>query len=29
VTMTALITGITGEDGAYLAEHPLERDYTV
>lgn len=26
---TALITGITGQDGSYLAEHLLERDYVV
>ncbi|MEX0331053.1 MAG: GDP-mannose 4,6-dehydratase [Puniceicoccaceae bacterium] len=26
---TAFITGITGQDGSYLAEHLLERDYTV
>ncbi len=26
---TAIITGITGQDGAYLAEFLLERDYTV
>ena len=25
----ALITGITGQDGAYLAENLLARDYTV
>jgi len=25
----ALITGITGQDGSYLAEHLLERDYEV
>ena len=26
---TALITGITGQDGAYLAELLLEKGYTV
>jgi GDPmannose 4,6-dehydratase len=26
---TALITGITGQDGSYLAELLLEKDYTV
>ncbi len=26
---TALITGVTGQDGAYLAEHLLERGYVV
>lgn len=26
---TALITGVTGQDGAYLAELPLEKGYTV
>jgi GDPmannose 4,6-dehydratase len=26
---TALITGITGQDGSYLAEHLLEKDYRV
>jgi GDPmannose 4,6-dehydratase len=26
---TALITGITGQDGSYLAEHLLKRDYVV
>jgi GDPmannose 4,6-dehydratase len=26
---TALITGITGQDGAYMAEHLLKLDYTV
>ena len=25
----ALITGISGQDGSYLAEHLLERDYEV
>src|SRR5660398_205847 len=29
VTKTALITGITGQDGAYLAELLLEKGYTV
>jgi len=29
VSKTALITGITGQDGAYLAEFLLERSYTV
>ncbi|HUS56240.1 MAG TPA: GDP-mannose 4,6-dehydratase [Thermohalobaculum sp.] len=29
VQKTALITGITGQDGAYLAEFLLARDYTV
>ncbi len=28
-TKSALITGITGQDGAYLAEHLLHRGYTV
>ncbi|TFZ33278.1 NAD-dependent epimerase/dehydratase family protein, partial [Pseudomonas syringae] len=27
--MKAIITGITGQDGAYLAELPLETGYTV
>ena len=26
---TALITGITGQDGAYLAQQLLEKGYTV
>src|SRR5262245_1786399 len=26
---TALITGITGQDGSYLAEHLLKKDYVV
>ena len=26
---TALITGITGQDGSYLAEFLLEKDYAV
>lgn len=26
---TALITGITGQDGSYLAELPLAKGYTV
>ena len=26
---TALITGITGQDGAYLAEYLIEKDYFV
>ena len=26
---TAIITGITGQDGAYLAEFLLEKGYTV
>ena len=26
---TALITGITGQDGAYLAEFLLKKDYNV
>ena len=26
---TALITGITGQDGSYLAEHLLSQGYTV
>ena len=26
---TALITGITGQDGSYLAEHLLSLDYRV
>ncbi len=25
----AVVTGITGQDGSYLAEHLLERDYEV
>jgi GDPmannose 4,6-dehydratase len=29
LTKTALITGITGQDGAYLAEFLLAKDYTV
>jgi len=29
VTKTALITGITGQDGSYLAEHLLEKGYRV
>jgi GDPmannose 4,6-dehydratase len=29
VNKTALITGITGQDGSYLAEHLLERGYRV
>jgi GDPmannose 4,6-dehydratase len=29
MTRTALITGITGQDGAYLAEHLLDNGYTV
>jgi GDPmannose 4,6-dehydratase len=29
LTKTALITGITGQDGAYLAEFLLDKDYTV
>ncbi len=29
MTKTALITGITGQDGAYLAEFLLEKGYTV
>ena len=28
-TKTALITGITGQDGSYLAEFLLEKGYTV
>jgi GDPmannose 4,6-dehydratase len=28
-TSTALVTGITGQDGSYLAEHLLERGYRV
>jgi GDPmannose 4,6-dehydratase len=27
--MRALITGITGQDGSYLAEHLLEKGYEV
>ena len=27
--MRALITGITGQDGSYLAEHLLEKEYEV
>jgi len=29
MTRTALITGITGQDGAYLAESLLDKGYTV
>lgn len=29
MTKTALITGITGQDGSYLAEFLLEKGYTV
>ncbi|MDD2746841.1 MAG: GDP-mannose 4,6-dehydratase, partial [Acidithiobacillus ferrooxidans] len=29
MTKHALITGITGQDGAYLAQWLLEKDYTV
>lgn len=29
MSKTALITGVTGQDGAYLAEHLLEKDYIV
>lgn len=29
MTRRVLITGITGQDGSYLAEHLLERDYSV
>jgi GDPmannose 4,6-dehydratase len=29
MTKTALITGITGQDGAYLTEQLLEKGYTV
>lgn len=29
MTKTALITGITGQDGAYLAELLLEKGYQV
>ncbi len=29
MTKTALITGVTGQDGAYLAEYLLDRDYLV
>lgn len=29
MTKTALVTGITGQDGAYLAEHLLEKGYKV
>ncbi|MEI7554135.1 GDP-mannose 4,6-dehydratase [Candidatus Chlorohelix sp.] len=29
MTKTALITGITGQDGSYLAEYLLEKDYKV
>ena len=29
MTKTALITGVTGQDGAYLAEHLLDRGYIV
>ena len=26
---TALITGVTGQDGAYLAEFPLQKGYII
>ena len=26
---TAIITGITGQDAAYLAKYPLDNNYTV
>ena len=29
MSKTALITGITGQDGAYLAEFLLKKNYTV
>ena len=29
MTKTALITGITGQDGAYLAEFLLKKDYKI
>ena len=29
MSKTALITGITGQDGAYLARHLLDQGYTV
>jgi GDPmannose 4,6-dehydratase len=29
MSKTALITGITGQDGAYLAEYLLKKGYTV
>ena len=29
MTKTALITGVTGQDGAYLAELLLAKDYVV
>ncbi|MFA6644658.1 MAG: GDP-mannose 4,6-dehydratase, partial [Bacteroidales bacterium] len=29
MTKTALITGITGQDGSYLAEFLLEKGYEV
>ena len=29
MSKTALITGITGQDGAYLAEFLLAKDYSV
>ncbi len=29
VTKTAIVTGISGQDGAYLAENLLGRGYTV
>ena len=29
MTKSALITGITGQDGAYLAKLPLEKGYAV
>ncbi|MCG8561700.1 MAG: GDP-mannose 4,6-dehydratase, partial [Hyphomicrobiales bacterium] len=29
MSKTALVTGITGQDGAYLAEFLLDKGYTV
>ncbi|MEI6107946.1 MAG: GDP-mannose 4,6-dehydratase, partial [Opitutae bacterium] len=29
MTKSALITGITGQDGSYLTEHLLAQGYTV
>ncbi|MFV2093062.1 MAG: GDP-mannose 4,6-dehydratase, partial [Hyphomicrobiales bacterium] len=29
MTKTALITGVTGQDGAYLARLLLDKDYVV
>jgi GDPmannose 4,6-dehydratase len=29
MAQTALITGVTGQDGSYLAELPLSKGYSV